>query len=268
MCRQELLVEAKSSKTTLQETALVRRRTSLLKRIQQFIAVCASYLPGLDSYLAESGKRETSKSIAESILLHLPSSIPSEKRASICVGGVDQIEERFRYGQATEALTRLRLQLAKRTCAVRYKSHNVDSQRSYTRFRALTDQTEKNIKACQLQYNVARAALLSLRGPGPWEEILRVLQPDDIRGMGERVIITEEREFDDRMRKMAGLDSSDCSVALEAAYSAVQVPLPLTEFIPQLAQGEGTRTISWIWYSTSREELENSQTEACTLPIV
>jgi len=162
-----LLVEAKSSKTTLQETVLIRRRTSLLKRIQQFIAVRASYLPGLDASLAESRKRETSKSMAESIPLHLPSSIPSEKCLSICVGGIDQIEEQFRYGQATEALMHLRLQLAKRTCAAHYKSRNVDSQRSYTHFRALTDQTERNIKACQLQYNVACATLLSLHGPGP-----------------------------------------------------------------------------------------------------
>lgn len=161
----------------------------------------------------------------------------------------------------------LRLQLAKRTCAARYKCHNVDSQRSYTRFRALTEQTEKNIKASQLQYNVARAALLSLRGPGFWEQTLRVLHPEDIRGLGERVIIAEEREFEDRMKKMAGLESEDISIAMDAAYSTAKEPLPLTEFIPQLTQGEGTRTISWIWYSTSGEELGNNQTEACTLLV-
>ena len=253
----------RSSKTTLQETALVNRRTTLLKRIQQFVAVRAGYLPGLDSYLAGLKTHQTTKSAAESIPLHLPSSIPAKKRASVCIGGVDQIEDCFRFGQATEALTQLRLQLAKRTCAARYNHRNVDSQRSHTRFRTLTDQTENKIKASQLQYNVARAALLSLRGPGPWEKTLKVLKMTDIHGLGEHVIVGEEREIEDRTRKMAGLDSAEGSVAMEAAYSALLLPLPSTDFNPQLATGEGTRTLSWIWYSTTGEELDNSQTEAC-----
>lgn len=264
--RQDLVLEAKkTNRTTLQETALVRRRTRLLKRIQQFVAARSCYLPGLADFLATTQAGDTLASDAENIPLHLPSSIPPDKRASVCIANVDKIEERFREGQATEALTQLRLQLSKRTCAFRYKSQNVDSQRSYTRFRALQDQTDNKIKESQLRYTVARAALLSLHGPGEWEKTLRVLRREDVRGLGERALMTEERETDGRMRKLAGFDDSAHRVSLDIACAIAQESLPPTEFVPHLTRGEGKQTLSWIWYSTSGEELENSSTEACTL---
>ena len=77
--------------------------------------------------------------------------------------------------------------------------------------------------------------------------------------------MVEERTDKDRMQKLAGV--SDPNVAVSAAYSIAQEPLPPTEFVPNLSRGEGTRTLSWIWYSTSGEELEDSSTKACTLQI-
>ena len=261
--RQDLVLETKkTSRTTLQETALVRKRTHLLKRIQEFVAVRACYLPGLADFLVALRMGKTLMSHAEDIPLYLPSSIPADKRASVCIADVHKIKERFREGQATEALTQLRLQLAKRTCAFRYKSQNADSQRSYTRFRALQDQADDKIKESQLHYTVARAALLSLRGSGGWEKTLQVLRREDVRGLGERALMMEEHAEENRMRKLAGVD---LNVPVSTAYSIAQEPLAPTEFVPNLSRGEGTRTLSWIWYSTSREELEDSSTKACTL---
>ena len=36
--------------------------------------------------------------------------------------------------------------------------------------------------------------------------------------------------------------------------------LPPTSFNPYLAVGEGHRTLSWIWYSTSNDEIEGENT--------
>ena len=264
--RQELVLEmAASSRTTLQETALVHRQTSLLKHIQQFVAVRASFLPGLNGFLSVSKAHDTSATNVEKIPLHLPSSIPPNKHALVCIADVDKIEERFREGQATEALTQLRLQLAKRVCAARYKSINVDSQRAFTRFRTLQEQTEAKIKACQLHYTVACQALLSLHGHGPWEDTLQVLKPEDVRGLGERALMTEEREADSRMCRLAGFTDTEGAVLMDTAFALAQEPLAPTEFVPRLARGEGTRTLSWIWYSISGEELGNCSTEACAL---
>jgi hypothetical protein len=119
---------------------------------------------------------------------------------------------------------------------------NVSSQRTFLRSRTLQDQAERHIKTSQRQYNAARSALLSLRGPGEWETKLQVLKQEDVRGISERAMTIEEAEEYRRTRHMAGL---------------AEQPLPLATFNPRLALGEGRRTLSWIWYSTSDGELQD-----------
>ena len=264
--RQEILIDAKTSHTTDQETSLQRKRTSLLVQIQEFIAARDIYLPGLSDYLQASGvnQMELPRLTPEIIPLYLPSSFPSEKRAAICIAGIDAIEDRLHFAQACEALVQLRMQLMKRTCASRYKSRNVDSQRSYTRFRTLQDHTESKIKSSQIKYTVARNAIFAIRGPGSWEDSLKVLHPEDVRGLGEHALRVEELETDRCMQKLAGLDASE-RYTLENICSLLTAPLPSTKFISGLAIGEGQRTLSWIWYSTTGEELERGETEACLL---
>ncbi|KIL56756.1 hypothetical protein M378DRAFT_57844, partial [Amanita muscaria Koide BX008] len=248
--QQEIILDVKTSRTTDQETALLRRRTSLLKRIQEYVIARDKYLSGLSSYLG-TAQTELLTSTPEVIPLYLPSSLPPEIRASICIAGIDKIEDHLRFAQACEALVQLRIQLMKRTCAVRYKSRNVESQRNYTRFRALQNQTEKKIKTSQITYTIARNAIFALRGPGSWEESLKVLRPEDVRGLGEHALRAEELETDRCMHIRAGLEGTD-KWTLEDVLAS---PLPPVQFIPNLAIGEGNRTLSWIWYSTTGEEL-------------
>jgi len=140
----------------------------------------------------------------ERIPLYLPSTFPAEKRSSICVASLPEIEDRLRFAQAHEALTKLRCQLMKRTCANRYKARNVSSQHHYTRFRTLQHHVESKIKAASRQYRTARVALLNLRGPGIWEQTLQEVHPSDVRGLSEKALIDEELEEAKKMRKMAG----------------------------------------------------------------
>ena len=255
-----------NSGTIIQETAYARRHTNLLLRIQSFVNTRTNYMPGLASYLA-TGTSPSAVPIpdsmfAEEIPLHLPSSFPALARQSICVNRINKIEDRLCFAQAMEALTQLRLQLAKRTYAAKYKAHNVKSQRHYTRFRTLQDQTEKKIKAAQLQYTVARNTILSLHGTGPWKDTLKVLHPQDVRGLGECALIAEEKSVNEQMKKLARLHSGEV-LAQDNIHSLLDEPLPETEFTPELARGEGTRTLSWIWYTTTGDELNNSTTEGC-----
>ena len=128
--RQDILLDGKvSSLTTTQETTLLRRRTSLLKRILQFTAARAKYMPGLAEYLSTCPPLpDTLTSMPECIPLYLPSALTKNRHFKICIGGIDEIEERLRFAQASEALIQLRLQLMKRTVAVRYKSRTAESQ--------------------------------------------------------------------------------------------------------------------------------------------
>lgn len=249
--------------TMKEKTTFIRRRTTLLHRIDRLRTCRDKFIPGLTHYLNSICVPDVPRSTPELIPLYPPSAIPTEDRRSVCAANIDQIEERLRFAQASEALTQLRLQLAKRTCASRYKFRGDVSQQYFTRFRELLEQTEIKIKAARVHYNTARKALMSLCGPGDWEETYQVLKASDVVGLGERVLVAEEKAINERMEKLAGLDGKQLTWDAADAYHELE-PQPLTAFVPQLARGEGTRTLSWIWYSAGDQELKNQTTEACT----
>lgn len=218
-------------------------------------------MPGLDSYIAEllPPPKEVSMSMPEFIPLYLPSSISADKCSLVCVAGVQEIEDRLHFAQAPEALNKLRCQLMKRTYANQYRVQNVTSQRHYTRFRTLQEHTELKIKAACRQYTTARDALLALREPGVWEHTLQELHSSDVQGLSEKALTEEERRENMQMRAMAGL-SPDLPAGQKDDFEV----LPETSLNPTLAVGEGHRTLSWIWYTTtSREVDDNRFTEAC-----
>ena len=64
------------------------------------------------------------------------------------------------------------------------------------------------------------------------------------------------------MQRLAGLEAVG-GYTLESICSLLAAPLPWTEFISGLAVGEGQWTLSWIWYTTTGEELGRGETEAC-----
>src|SRR5712672_1522083 len=108
----------------MQQTAIQQRRTNLLKKIQKLFALQHKFMPNLNSYLASQLScvlDPTSMSTPEHIPLYFPSSFPPELRSSICTGGIENIEDRLHFAQASESLTKLRCQLMKRTYASRYK---------------------------------------------------------------------------------------------------------------------------------------------------
>ena len=99
---------------------------------------------------------------------------------------------------------------------------------------------------------MAWAALLSLRGPGKWEDSLQELQPNDVQGISEKVLADEEQEETRKACHMAGLDN-------EHVAEEDFVNVPVMTFNPHLAIGEGYRTLSWVWYSTIGKELGNGK---------
>jgi hypothetical protein len=101
-----------------------------------------------------------------------------------------------------------------------------------------------------VRYRLARSALVHLRGKGPWEQKLQELCPEDIRGLSEKALVNEEKEQRKKTNEMAGISTDYTSVD-----DIPNQDLPPTLFNPHLAVGEGHRTLSWIWYSTSNEEI-------------
>lgn len=263
--RQSISVDAKAAKTSTQLAALTRRRTALLKDVQKFQQTQAFYMPGLIRYQKELAIPPVDPSPEpESISLFLPSSIPSNHRETICIADVHCIETKLREAQCSEAIADLRTQLIKRTYVNKYKERTASSQRAYTRFRTLQDHIEVKIKAAEVLYNTARAALYSLKGPGLWEEVYQVLNREDVRGMHERAMTAEEKEEHAQTRRMAGFTDEQIDGELDGAPN-----MPTVQFDPVLALGEGSRQLSWIWYTISDQERQSGEVDGCRwLPIM
>lgn len=208
-------------------------------------------MPGLERYLSNmpTHSDDMFMSTPELIPLHLPSSLHSEKQVSVFVPGLADLEDRLRFAQACEALTDLRCQLTKHTYASRYCTANISSQSHFTCFLELQEQTDSKIKAACSRYCVARSGLVHLWGKGDWEQKLQELHPEDVQGLSEKALINEEKEQRKRTQDMAGISTSS---AFDNQLNQELLP---TLFNPCLAVGEGHRTLSWIWYSTSNDEI-------------
>ncbi|KAJ7494558.1 hypothetical protein B0H11DRAFT_1716969 [Mycena galericulata] len=235
-------------RTTIQATALQRSRTLLLGKVSALHDVQATYMPGLRPWIAQQNPAlpEGSTAQPETIPIYLPSSLPAAVREAICVPELTAQEERLREAQAGEALRDLRSGLRTRTFAHQFKRKHTSGQGMYTKSRELLDAIEDRIRGAAARYRAARTALFALRGPGPWTEVLRELQKEDIRGMNERLMNAEEKEENRKARVLAGLsgDGKDDEV------DDFGEPVDLTVLF-NLEMGEGRRNLSWIWYSGS-----------------
>ncbi|KAJ7194745.1 hypothetical protein GGX14DRAFT_537360 [Mycena pura] len=232
--------ERQCVRTSAQATELQRKRTVLLGLVRRLRDEQAPFMPGLARLLEERSTTESS-ACPEEMQLHLPSSFPAAARAQICISGLPEEEERLRATQAKKALGDLRRGLRIRTLAHQFRRRLTASQATYTKSQALQSAIEQKIKSAATTYNTARAALLSLRGPGPWEDILQVLHQSDIRGMNERTLNEEEKEDDRKARIQAGLPPEVDEYGEEVEPTVIF----------NLETGEGRRRLSWIWYTES-----------------
>jgi hypothetical protein len=107
-----------------------------------------------------------------------------------------------------------------------------------TRGQGVLRQINLKIHNAKLRYRYARNALMRLRGHGPWEKELRVLEENDVRALNERALTAEEAEQRNALHDYESIVVEEGGVA---ALGAV-------------ALGEGRRTLSWIWYTAKSDE--------------
>ncbi|KAJ7358563.1 hypothetical protein DFH08DRAFT_911760 [Mycena albidolilacea] len=156
----------------------------------------------------------------EAVKLFMPSELGTTSRAKTCEKGLDGIEEELREGELKETLEELRQALRTQTMTNHFQHRNTTGQRALTRAQGVLRQISIRIHKAKLRYLYARNALLRLRGHGNWEKTYRMLEDAD--KLGEIV---------------------------KGGIAAAGV----------VAAGEGTHTMSCIWYSTNvatgKEEL-------------
>ncbi|KAJ7876466.1 hypothetical protein B0H14DRAFT_2568181 [Mycena olivaceomarginata] len=157
----------------------------------------------------------------------------SGNRRKACAVGLPEVEARMREGEAREALEFVRQGLRSRTMTNRFRIRNYTGQGALTRGQGILRQINIKIHLGKIHYRYARAALLVLRGHGVWEEALRVLKDEDVRALNERAITAEEAATGEQLDNLA---------------RALGTPAGIT-VAEGLAAGEGSHTLSWIWYT-------------------
>jgi hypothetical protein len=218
-------------------------------------------MPGLISHLNSQRWKEKEDALLkpETMLLWLPSSIKDPAtRSAVCPKSFYDIEDQLRYAQLVEALANVRRQLRQRVYVGRQKTRNGNGQAYWLRSNTFQAQVEARIRMHRAQYDAARDALLTLRGPGEWSKVYQELKTEDLRGITQTAITQDEVEELKRTRLMAGLSEEVVEGELNTDIgSGVN---------PRHTLGEGTRVLSWIWWTVSTNELgeEDKQVEQST----
>ncbi|KAI3605284.1 hypothetical protein WG66_013037 [Moniliophthora roreri] len=232
----------KKNLSEFQQTTIQKARTALLRRIRKFRDMQAIHMPRLARHLSSLEPPDEER--PELIDLYLPSSFDDATRPKICSKKISEIEERVRNAQLYDCLASLRSQLRARGILYQHSDRATPSQGLYRRLNAWKDQVEAKIKSIRLCYDKSRAALLSLRGHGDWENVLRVLRGEDIRGIGERLLKEEEKAEFRRAQERAGISKED----IEKMLSGVD-NIPTVMVNQVLGRGDSRAAPSWIWYT-------------------
>lgn len=235
--------------TPTQKAELLATRTRLIRQLARFRVLQAIYMSAADKCLSASTQPQSptptqtkrkadeapgpDESAAKPIpvelqQLYLPSELtPTELTG--CYSGLAEIEAQMREAQCHNTLDAFRTHLYIKSALLTYKERNVRHQGMSTRARSIIDLNEIKIKILRDRYNIARAALISLKG----EENVqwRFIADEDVRCL-------EDREVDERRQQWALQREKRQNKNLENSIEGAAAP------------GEGFRKVSWIWEST------------------
>ncbi|KAJ3492844.1 hypothetical protein NLJ89_g11151 [Agrocybe chaxingu] len=167
-----LAKKSTSQDTARQEGGLIEQRNQLRTRIQAWQQLSPIYMPGLLQYKADlpPENRIDDPENSEDIRLWLPSEIAPSARDRVCSPGLAGIEERLRTAQCFDALDGVRTILTIKSRMVTFKN------------KKFIDRIHERARAAAEKYRAARAAKMTLSGPGDWEGLLQELLDGDIRG--------------------------------------------------------------------------------------
>jgi hypothetical protein len=239
--RRRIRAAAKEEDLTMtQAHDLQQKRISLQKRINGFRELQRVYMPVVEMKLKEADDGDNQRDV-EDVKLWLPSELDLTLREHGCHEGVASMEEELREGQCRDALDKIRnLQRAKMHF-IHFRNTNTRGQRPATRAQNLINSISSKIHLATSRYRDARLALFHLRGPGKWEEELRVLNDEDIRSPNSSVFDIEDPD------DMFGPDGR-----LKSKKQREEI-----ERNKQL--GEGRKTLSWIWLNVVGKEDDDDE---------
>ena len=148
-----------------------------------------------------SGEKQVSSNVQkdetsdpENTRIYLPSQLQPLIRDAVSEAELVQTEEVVREAQMGQSLDDLRRELRARMFANKFKVKNVTGNRYMTRARDWMKRIDEKVLAAKHEYQMARAAYLTLHGRGPWQEKFKELRDEDVRGINERALTAQERQ--------------------------------------------------------------------------
>ncbi|KAK0440232.1 hypothetical protein EV421DRAFT_1712676 [Armillaria borealis] len=247
----EMEVKALAMGTVYQQLNIQKQRSSLLRKINRFRGLQQVFMPNLRLVLSPSKLRHLDASSAfnvESIKLFMPSELDDDnQRARVCTPGVAEMESRMHEAESHDSLQRLRSSLRNRAASHLFTVKNVTGQNSTTQNQGILRTIQMNIHANKLRYRYSRNVLFRLRGHGPWEDELRLLRDEDIRGLNERLQTEDELHEQQRLRDLGVMDATGES---STNWNPAQ-------------RGDSRRVLSWIWYDSGTKDNTPKFTALC-----
>jgi len=238
MCpRRKLKVTLASTTSPLLPTSVVEMRTAFRRRLAKFRQLQAHYQPEVSPLLPQpspSVSTDPDADAVQNIPLLLPSSLPPE-HLSRCSKRLVSMEMELRIGQCRDSLSQLRTNLTAQTRLLKHKYVNVRHQVPNTRSRDLLNRVSGKIEACAVKYRHSFKMLQALdpSESSTWRSEFLELRPQDVRGMAQPELPsapTQERAKELHARSL---------------LNGRVVP-------------EGSRTISWIWRSSLKDNSGDS----------
>ena len=272
LCRRRLRRLAKKTPdgaTVRQESTLTEQRNILRSRIKAWDQLCPIYMPGLLQYqsttLSSNSSSHQNATLfssspqtvnPEDYPLWIPSKILTEHRSAVCQEGLAEIEAKLRTAQCQDALEGVRNTLKLKTRMIAFKNRNIRGQRQGTRSRAVIDRVHDRARNSAEKYRASRAAKLELEGRGVWEETLRELKDEDVRGYQDPNHLRNRR---DRRGVL-----EDEAVEAMREDEAMDVDNEGIRLLPQArtrrdGTGETRRTLSWIWTTARVGNTDDAQ---------
>jgi hypothetical protein len=121
---------------------------------------------------------------AENVPLFLPSALPPDVRTASDMTRVSRMETRLRLAEARDALTDIRRLRRSIQWLWQFKKVNLSGMGNRPNTKSLTIYMRMNdqVNRAANKYRKARSALLVLDPYGAWQERLKELRKEDIRG--------------------------------------------------------------------------------------
>jgi hypothetical protein len=126
----------------------------------------------------------------------------------------------------------------------RFHICNYTGQGALTRGQGILRQINIKIHLAKIQYRYARAALLELRGHGPWEDRLAVLTDEDVCVLNERALAEEEEVQADQLDELSRVITGPAQELLSRrGWQQGRDPIPCHGYGIALWTAAWTRTI-------------------------